>query len=148
MQNREGSRFSLYGQKAVAQAKKDGLLIEFAQNMPIPKERKKLLAERVNSKNSNIWARYVFCEAYGIEDKELGPEWVKFSEQLRNLLTSSIITKDTQLRRYKELLASYPLNNKKMIEGLEILLWFITNKYIDRETYIAGVKEIIHTKPA
>ena len=115
--------------------------------MPTPKERKKLLAERVNSKNSNIWARYVFREAYGIEDKELRPEWVKFSEQLRNLLTSSIITKDTQLRHYKKLLASYSLDDKKMIEGLEILLWFITNKYIDRETYIAGVKEIIYTNP-
>ena len=42
------------------------------------------------------------------------------------------------------MLASYSLNDKKMIEGLEILLWFITNKYIDRETYIAGVKEIVH----
>ena len=101
----------------------------------------------MNFKNSDIWARYVFREAYGIENKEFGSEWVKFSEKLRNLLTSSIITKDTQLRRYKELLASYPLDDKKMIEGLEILLWFITNKHIDREAYIAGIKEIVHILP-
>ena len=48
------SKFSSYGQKAIAQAKKDGSLIELARNMPSPKERKKLLANNINAKNSDI----------------------------------------------------------------------------------------------
>ncbi|RHZ62254.1 hypothetical protein Glove_341g54 [Diversispora epigaea] len=34
------SKFSSYGQKAILEAKKNGLLIDFARNIPIPKERK------------------------------------------------------------------------------------------------------------
>src|ERR1043165_2237982 len=47
------SRFSSYGQKAIAEAKKNGLLAEFAQNLPSPKERKILLADKVNAKNKD-----------------------------------------------------------------------------------------------
>ena len=68
------SKFSDYGQKAVAQAKKNGALIEFAQKLPSPSERKILLKENVSAKNSDIWARYVFREAFGIDNKDLGPE--------------------------------------------------------------------------
>ena len=135
------SKFSSYGQKAIAQAKKDGSLIELAKNMPSPKERKKLLANNVNAKNSDIWARYVFREAYGINDKDLGPEWITFSEQIK----VPPITKQMQADRYKKLLATRPLDDKKMTEALEILLWFLSNRHIKKESYIKGVQEIVQS---
>ncbi len=136
----EPRKFSIYGQNVVAEANRDGLLVEFARNLPNPKERKKLLADGVMAKNRDIWARYVFREAFGINGKDLGPEWIKFSEQLKNNSKLSI-TKETQLSRYIELLASQPLDNKKIIEGHEILLWLFSNGYIDRKTYISGINE-------
>jgi A32 protein len=139
--NLTSSRWSFYGQKAIAQAKKDGSLINFARNMPNPKERKKLLANGISAKNSDIWARYVFREAYGIDDKDLGPEWIAFSSQIK----ASPITKQIQADRYKELLATKPLDNKKMIETLEILLWFLSNGHIKKESYIKGVQEIVQS---
>jgi len=135
------SKFSPYGQNAVAKANKDGLLVEFARNLPNPKECKKLLADRVMAKNSDIWAKYVFREAFSINGKDLGPEWIKFSEQLKNNSKPSI-TKETQLSRYIELLASRPLDDKKIIEGHEILLWLFSNGYIDQKTYKAGINEL------
>src|SRR5205814_6347517 len=80
-----GSRFSSYGQKAIAEAKKNDSLVEFAKNYPSPKERKALLANKVSAKNKNIWVRLVFREAYGIEGKDLGPEWAKFLERLNGV---------------------------------------------------------------
>ena len=133
-------KFSPYGQKAIVEAKKNGTLVDFARNMPTPKERKKLLAENVKAKNSDIWAKYVFQEAFGINGKDLGPEWIKFSEQLKNNSKPSI-TKETQLSWYIELLASQPLDDKKIKEGFEILLWLFSNGYIDRKTYISGINE-------
>ena len=137
----EPRKFSIYGQNAVAEANRDGLLVEFARNLPNPKERKKLLADGVMAKNRDIWARYVFREAFGINGKDLGPKWIKFSEQLKNNSKPSI-TKETQLSRYIELLASQPLDDKKIIEGHEILLWLFSNGYIDQKTYKAGIKEL------
>jgi hypothetical protein len=130
-----------YGQNVVAKEAEKGTLVEFARNMPNSKERKKLLADGIKAKNSDIWARYVFREAYGIDSKDLGPEWIKFSEQLKNNSKPSI-TKETQLSRYIELLASQPLDDKKLIEGHEILLWLFSNGYIDQKTYKAGINEL------
>jgi hypothetical protein len=84
-------RWSSYGQKTIVQAKRDGSLVDFARNMPSLKERKKLLANGVSAKNSDIWARYIFHEAYNIEDKDLGPEWVRFSEQIKCSLVTKVI---------------------------------------------------------
>ena len=78
--DQRSSKFSSYGQKAISEAKKNDSLIEFAHNFPPPKERKILLAEKVYAKNSEIWARYIFREAYSITDKDLGPEFTKFIE--------------------------------------------------------------------
>ena len=125
----------------MAEAKKNGTLVEFARNMPTPKERKKLLANGIKAKNSDIWARYIFREAFDINDKDLGPEWIKFSKQLKNT-SEPTVTKETQLSRYRELLVSRPLDNKKLIEGLEILLWLLSNGYIDQKTYKAGIDEL------
>ena len=74
------SKFSPYGQKAIVKVKKNGALLEFARNMPTSKEHKKLLADRIRVKNSGIWVRYVFREAFGINKKDLDPKWIKFSE--------------------------------------------------------------------
>jgi len=84
-------------------------------------------------------ARYGFRDAYGIDDKDLGSEWITFSEQIKTLP----ITKQVQANQYKELLASKPLDDKKMIEALEILLWFLSNRHIKKESYIKGVQEIV-----
>ena len=132
----ELSKFSSYGQKTIVEAKKNGTLVDFARNMPTPKKRKKLLAENVKAKNSDIWAKYVFREAFGIEDKDLDPEWAVFSLQFYSSRNST-----EQIKRYKELLASYPLDDKKIIEGHEILLWLFSNGYINRKTYISGINE-------
>ena len=132
----ELSKFSPYGQKAIVEAKKNGTLVDFARNMPTPKERKKLLAENVKAKNSDIWAKYVFREAFGIEGKDLDPEWAVFSSQFYSSRNST-----EQIKRYKELLASHPLDDKKIKEGFEILLWLFSNGYIDRKTYISGINE-------
>ena len=129
-------KFSPYGQKAIVEAKKNGTLVDFARNMPTPKERKKLLAENVKAKNSDIWAKYVFRKAFGIEGKDLSPEWAVFSSQFYSSRNST-----EQIKRYKELLASYPLDDKKIIEGHEILLWLFSNGYINRKTYISGINE-------
>src|SRR2546421_2548901 len=129
-------KFSPYGQKAIVEAKKNGTLVDFARNMPTPKERKKLLAENVKAKNSDIWAKYVFREAFGIEGKDLSPEWAVFSSQFYSSRNST-----KQIKRYKELLASYPLDDKKIKEGFEILLWLFSNGYINRKTYISGINE-------
>ncbi|GBC00011.1 hypothetical protein RclHR1_37030001 [Rhizophagus clarus] len=86
------SRFTSYGQKAIAEAKKNNLLEEFAQNFPSPKERKLYLKQDALSKakNSDIWAKYVFREVYGINDRTLGNEYKKFLFQVKNVY----ITKD------------------------------------------------------
>ena len=105
------------------------------------KERKKLLANNVNAKNSDIWAKYIFHKSYGIENKVLRPQWITFSEQIKTLP----ITKQVQVNRYKKLLASKPLDDKKMIEALEILLWFLSNRHIKKESYIKGVQEIVQS---
>src|ERR1043166_7860597 len=135
------NKFSPYGRKAIIEAKKNGTLVDFARNIPTPKERRKLLADGVMVKNSDTWAKYVFREAFSISEKDLGPEWIKFSEQLKNNSKPSI-TKEMQLSRYIELLASRPLDDKKIIEGHEILLWLFSNGYIDQKTYKAGINEL------
>ncbi|GBC00723.1 hypothetical protein RclHR1_39550002 [Rhizophagus clarus] len=74
------SQFTSYGQKAIAEAKKNNLLKEFAQNFSSPKERKLYLKQDALSKtkNSDIWAKYIFREAYGINDRTPGDEYKKF----------------------------------------------------------------------
>jgi hypothetical protein len=116
--------------------------------MPSPKEHKKLLADEVSTKNSDIWARYVFREAYGIENKDLGPEWITFSEQIKHSpitkqIKRPLITKQIQVDSYKKLLATRSLDDKKMVEALKILLWFLSNRHIKKESYISGVQEIV-----
>ena len=113
--------------------------MELAKNMLSPEECSRMLADGVKVKNSDIWARYVFREAYSIKDKDLGLDWVKFKEQLKE----SPITKQSQLDRYRKLFASRPLDDKKIAEGLEILQWLLSNKYIDQKLFMKGCAEIL-----
>ncbi len=156
------SKFSQYGQKVISEAKKNDSLIEFAKNMPSPKERKLLLAKGIHTKNSEIWAKYVFREAFGIEDKDLGPDWIKFSAQLKNNYTSNltelpnnydhsiveqqsghdIMDKESQLLYYNQLLKKRPLDDENIIEGCKTLLWLFSNGHIDRKIFLIGVKEL------
>ena len=131
------SKFSNYGLNAIAEAKRNNILVDFSSKLPSPAERKLLLKENIFVKNSNIWAKYVFREAFGITSKELGPEWIKFSERLENKTS-----KDSQLLRYKSLLETKPLDDKKYIEGCSILLWLLENNYIDRKTFYIGIRDL------
>ena len=142
------SKFSSYGQNAIAQAKKNDSLIEFARKMPVPKERNLLLAKGVNVKNNDIWARYVFREAYGIVGKDLGSEWQDFVKRIKNEFVSSssnteLCSKNSQYLLYKKILELRPLDDKKFIEGCEILLWLVSNSHMDRRTFLVGIKELI-----
>lgn len=137
-QHKINSRFTPYGQKAVAEAKKNGWLLAFAQNFPTPAERKLLLIDGSKVKNSGIWARYVFREAYGVNGRTLGPEWKKFLtdksikqgyeeeqkedwEDQKDRLVKEESVKELFIR-YKNLLSIRPLDNKKIVTGIELLL--------------------------
>jgi hypothetical protein len=134
-----GSRFSSYGQKAIAEAKKNGSLLEFARNFPSPKERKILLADKVSAKNRDIWVRLIFREAYGIEGKDLGPEWAKFLEQIKG---TPAYSKESCLSRYEKIFRSRPVDDKKYIEACEALLWLFSHGHINRKTLYTGIKEL------
>ncbi|CAB4439278.1 unnamed protein product [Rhizophagus irregularis] len=86
------SKFSPYGQKAVAEAKKGRHLIEFAQVFPSPKERKHLLVPGVLAKNADTWIKYVFREAYGLSGKTLGGDFQDFLVKVRGPHGPSSIT--------------------------------------------------------
>lgn len=146
------NKFSSYGQNAITQAKKNDSLIEFARKMPVPRERNLLLAKGVNVKNNDIWARYVFREAYGIVGKDLGSEWQDFVKRIKNEHVPSSsknrvgntepCSKNFQYLRYKKILELRPLDDKKFIEGCEILLWLFSNNHMDRRTFLVGIKEL------
>lgn len=139
------SKFSPYGQKVIAEAKKNNSLIDLAKKMPIPKERKLLLANGVITKKGDTWAKYVFREAFGINSKDLGIEWDNFSQQLKHFRHCTInrhVNKDDLLLQYQKLKESRPLDDKKFIEGCEILIWLFSNKHVDRKALYIGIKEL------
>ena len=137
MTNLRSNIFSSYGREAIAEAKKNGLLIEYAKNFPSPKERKVLLAEGIIAKNKDIWTRYVFREAYGISGKDLGPEWIKFQELVKGKNVRSV---SSSKKIISELMSSTSLPDKKFIEGCEALLWLFSNGHISRKTLCDGIK--------
>ena len=139
----KSSQFSSYGQKAIAEAKKNDSLIEFAKNYPSPKERKILLAEGTTAKNKEIWARYIFREAYGITGKDLGPEWIKFQERVKGKNIKPIRSVSSSKKNISELVKSIPLSNEKFIEGCETLLWLFSNGHISRKTFCNAINAII-----
>jgi len=138
------SKFSIAGQEAISQAKKENRLVKFARSMPSPNKRKELLSEGIQAKNSDTWARLVYREAFNIKDKDLGPGWLDFIQKVKENIEypESSTHKNSQLLRYKDLLNSRPLDEKKYIEGCEILLWLLSNGHIDKKIYRIGIKEL------
>ena len=132
------SKFSIYGQKVIIEAKENNTLINLAKRMPSPKERKKILADGVITRNSEIWSKYIFREAFGINSKELGDSWHKFIKDVN----TAPIDKDSQLLHYEHLIKTKPLDDKKYIEGCNILLWLFSNEHIDRSTFYNRIKEL------
>jgi len=149
------SKFSIAGQEAISQAKKENCLVKFARNMPSPNKRKELLSEGIQAKNSDTWARLVYREAFNIKDKDLGAGWLDFIQKVKErakLLQNNEISipqvdesrpdKNSYFLRYKDLLDSRPLDEKKYIEGCEILTWLLSNGHIDKKIYRIGIKEL------
>ena len=120
------------------EAKENNTLINLCKKMPSPKERKKMLADGVITRNSEIWSKYIFREAFGINSKELGDSWHKFIKDVN----TTPIDKDSQLLRYEHLIKTKPLDDKKYIESCNILLWLFSNEHIDRSTFYNGIKEL------
>src|SRR6185295_11852741 len=141
------SKFTSYGQKAVSEAKKAGQLVKFARNFPSPAERKVLLIASIQGKvkNSDIWTRYVFREAYGIESKDLGDDWKKFISEVRRNIpleegsTSHELSPTKLFAQYKKITLTLPLSDEKIIEGIEILLQLFSKGCADRKTLQLGI---------
>ena len=142
-------RFTSYGQKAIAEAKKNNLLKEFARNFPSPKERKLYLIPDALSKakNSDIWAKYVFREAYGINDRTLGDEYKKFLSQVKNVCVTrnNSPVSVTPFDRYRELLNERPLSDKKIIEGIEALLKLFNDGLMKKPILQVGINSLFHS---
>lgn len=147
------NKFSTAGLEAIAQAKRDTRIVEFAGKLPLPYERRKLLATGVKAKSSDIWARLVYREAFGIRDKDLGARWREFTQKIKEGTSinidinnanqnESLDRKKDYMLRYKNLLDSRPLDEKKYIEGCEILIWLLSNSHIDQKTYRVGIREL------
>ncbi|CAG8780070.1 6963_t:CDS:2, partial [Rhizophagus irregularis] len=130
------SKFSSYGQKAVAEAKKSSQLIEFARKYLSPKERKHLLVSGVIAKNADTWIKYVFREAYGLSGKTLESDFQNFLAKVRDRTTKTEIPKPENVKelfsQYETLKSSHPLDNKKIIEDIGVLLQIFSKGHMDR----------------
>ncbi|CAJ0767752.1 21151_t:CDS:1, partial [Entrophospora sp. SA101] len=77
--------------------------------------------------------------------KDLGPGWLDFIQKVKENIkypSPIVLEKNSQLLRYKDLLDSRPLDEKKYIEGCEILTWLLSNGHIDKKIYRIGIKEL------
>jgi hypothetical protein len=141
------SKFSPYGQKAVSEAKKGGHLIEFARVFPSPKERQHLLVPGVLAKNTDTWIKFVFREAYGLSGKTLGADFQDFLAKVqgRTAKTETLKTENVKelFSRYEALKSSRPLDNKKIIEGIEVLLQIFSKSHMDRRALQVGINSIL-----
>ena len=69
---------------------------------------------------------------------------VKFSLKFNGPLEASgPVDKESQLDLYKKLLASRPLDDKKIAEGLEILLWLLFKGFLNQKLFMKGCVEIL-----
>jgi hypothetical protein len=83
--------------------------------------------------------RLVFREAYGIEGKNLGPEWNVFVKQAKG---EPARNKDSQVALYKKIFMSRPLDDKKIIEACEALLWLFSHGHVNRNTFCNAIREL------
>ncbi|PKC50578.1 hypothetical protein RhiirA1_485936, partial [Rhizophagus irregularis] len=121
--------------KAVSEAKKGGHLIEFARVFPSPKKRKHLLVSGVLAKNTDTWIKYVFREAYRLSGKTLGGDFQDFLAKVHGKTAKTEILKAETVKelfsRHEALKSSRPLDNKKIIEGIEVLLQIFSKGHMD-----------------
>ena len=125
-------------------------MIEFAQEFQSPKERKHLLVPGVLAKNADTWIKYVFREAYGLSGKTLGADFQDFLTKVRGrtadrkeIESSKAKTVKELFSRYEALKSSRPLDNKKIIEGIEVLLQIFSKGNMDRQALLVGIKSIL-----
>jgi hypothetical protein len=146
------SKFTPYGQKAISEAKKNGWPLTFAQNFPLLFERKSLLVDPSKVKNSGIWAKYVFREAYGVNSKELGKEWKRFLREIHGVERSGLSEKVLSVEnsnveelflQYKKIADSHSLSDKKIVEGIQILLQIFSTCRIDQKSLATGINKIL-----
>ena len=99
-------------------------------------------------KNSDIWARYVFREAYGIESKDLGNDWKRFISEVRHNISLEEDHKESTshesnpaklFAQYKKITSTLPLSDEKIIEGIKILLQLFSKGCADRKTLQLGI---------
>jgi hypothetical protein len=149
------SKFTSYGQKAVAEAKRNGQLIAFTKNFPSPAERKLLLVDASKVKNSDTWTKYIFREAYGVNNKTLGIEWKKFKQLVQQDMecgdellpadSEQIASTDKLFTQYKELVdlsRSRPLDDEKIVEGINYLLHIFSKDKMDRKALQVGIMNL------
>ncbi|PKK54668.1 hypothetical protein RhiirC2_833527, partial [Rhizophagus irregularis] len=141
------SKFSHYGQKVIAEAKKSSQLVEFAQEFPSPKERKCLLISSITVKNADTWIKYVFREAYRLSGKTLGSDFQNFLVKVRDRTAKTETPKPENVKelfsRYETLKSSHPLDNKKIIEGIGVLLLIFSKGHMDRRALRVGINSIL-----
>ncbi|CAB5380373.1 unnamed protein product [Rhizophagus irregularis] len=141
------SKFSPYGQKAIAEAKKSSQLVEFAREFPSPKERKLLLISSITVKNADTWIKYVFREAYGLSGKTLGSDFQNFLAKVRDRTAKTETPKPENVKelfsRYETLKSSHPLDNKKIIEGIRVLLLIFSKGHMDCRALRVGINSIL-----
>ena len=149
------SKFTSYGQKAVAEAKRNGQLIAFTKNFPSPAERKLLLVDASKVKNSDTWTKYIFREAYGVNNKTLGIEWKKFKQLVQQDMecgdeplpadSEQVASTGKLFTQYKELVdlsRSHPLDNEKIVEGINYLLHIFSKDKMDRKVLWEGIMNL------
>jgi hypothetical protein len=152
------TRFTIHGREAIAQAKAEGRLVEFASKMPPPKKREKMLIPNTRVNNTDTWSKYVYREANGINDWKLGSDWARFSEEMTGFRKAKLVVSQqnkqdrstdpanqlqSKLKKYEPLFYKpKPLSNADFEEGMEILRWLRSNHHIDERTYKLGIKEL------
>jgi hypothetical protein len=96
-----------------------------------------------------------------VNSKELGEEWKRFLGDIRegkssNKLVSKRSTegrsnfmtiKRTDIEelflQYKKIADSHPLSDKKIVEGIQILLQIFSTSQIDRKSLTTGINKIL-----
>ena len=81
----------------------------------------------------------VFREAYGIEGKNLGPQWTEFAKQIRG---GPVYNKESQVALYEKIFRAKPIDDKKYIEACEALLWLFSHGHINRRTLCTMIREL------
>jgi hypothetical protein len=90
-----------------------------------------------------------------VNNKELGEKWKRFLRDIRggkssNKLVSEGSTEgrsktdiEELFSQYKKITDSHPLSDKKIVEGIQILLQIFSTGRIDRKSLATGINKIL-----